>query len=79
MPVELINMMTTAGKFNSDKDAENFGKLFDKLIIPKLTLYHESKPRGYGKLAGMEIIRKLKLIAGTEKIQEKIRAIILSS
>ncbi len=74
--IELINMMTAAGKFNSDKDAENFGKLFDKLIIPKLTLYHESKPRGYGKLAGMEIIRKLKLIAGTEKIQEKIRAII---
>ena len=74
--IELINMMTTAGKFNSDKDAENFGRLFDKLIIPKLTLYHESKPRGYGKLAGLEITRKLKLIAGTEKIQEKIRAII---
>lgn len=74
--IELINMMTANGKFNSDKDAENFGRLFDKLIIPKLTLYHESKPRGYGKLAGMEIIRKLKLIAGTEKIQEKIRAII---
>ena len=74
--IELINMMTTAGKFNSDRDAENFGRLFDKLIIPKLTLYHESKPRGYGKLAGMEVIRKLKLIAGTEKIQEKIRTII---
>ena len=74
--IELINMLTTNGKFACDRDAENFGRLFEKMILPKLKLYHKSKPRGYGKLAGMEIIRKLKLITGTEKIQEKIRTII---
>lgn len=74
--IELINMLTTNGKFACDRDAENFSRLFEKLILPKFTLYQGSRPLGYGKLAGMEIIRKLKLITGTEKIQEKIRTII---
>ena len=71
--IELINMFTIAGRFEREKDKDNFVKLFAKTIFEKFRLYHESRPRGYGKLAGMEIIKKLKLIEGTDQCQEMVR------
>ena len=71
--IELINMFTVAGRFEREKDKDNFVKLFAKTIFEKFHLYHESRPRGYGKLVGMEIIKKLKLIEGTDQCQEMVR------
>lgn len=74
--VELIYMFTTNGRFERKKDLENFGRLFERDILTKLKLYYESHPHGYGSHAGMEIIRKLNQVEGTEKEKEKIRKII---
>jgi len=73
---DLINMMTTNGVFERQKDKENFEKLFKNTAFEKFRLYNNSRPRGYGKLAGMEIIKKLKLIEGTEKIQEMVQGVL---
>ena len=74
--IDLINMMTTDGKFEREKDKENFEKIFKKTVFEKFRLYHNSRPRGYGKLAGMEIIKKLKLVEGTERFQEMIQEVM---
>lgn len=74
--IDLINMFTTDGSFEREKDRENFSKLFEKYLLERFRLYHESRPRGYGRLAGMEIIKRLKMVKGAEDCQEKIRGII---
>ena len=74
--IELINMMTTGGKFEREKDKENFEKLFRKNVFEKFRLYNNSRPRGYGKLAGMEIIKKLMLIEGTEQCRHMVQAVL---
>ena len=74
--IELINMMTTGGKFEREKDKENFEKLFRKTVFEKFRLYNNSRPRGYGKLAGMEIIKKLMLIEGTEQCRHMVQAVL---
>ena len=74
--IDLINMFTEGGRFERDKDRENFSRMFEKYLIEKFRMYHESRPRGYGRLAGMEIIKRLKLVEGTEECQEMIRGIL---
>lgn len=74
--IDLINMFTMDGSFEREKDRENFTKLFEKYLLERFRLYHESRPRGYGRLAGMEIIKRLKMVKGTEEWQEMIRGII---
>lgn len=74
--VELLNMFSRDGRFVSDRDEDNFGKLFEKLVLPKLKLYHESNPRGYGRLAGMQVIRRLQWVEGTEWQQGQVREVI---
>ena len=74
--IDLINMFTTDGCFEREKDRENFSKLFEKDLLERFRLYHESRPRGYGRLAGMEIIKRLKMVEGAEECQEKIREIM---
>ena len=70
---ELLNLFTADGRFISDHDERNFDVLFDKEVLRKLKLYYESNPRGYGKLAGMKIIERLRWIEGTERQVEKVR------
>ena len=74
--IDLINMFTKDGAFEREKDRENFKRLFEKYLLEKFRLYHESRPRGYGRLAGMEMIKKLRLIEGTEECQDMIRGIL---
>jgi hypothetical protein len=74
--IELINMFSTDGRFERERDKENFEKLFGKTVLAKMKLYHESRPRGYGRLAGMEVIKRLKWIEGTEREQDMVRKII---
>jgi hypothetical protein len=74
--IELMNMFCTDGRFEREKDRENFKKLFEKEVITKLKLYHESRPRGYGRLAGMEIIKRLKWVEDTGAEQDRVRQII---
>lgn len=74
--IELINMFSSNGRFERLRDKENFSKLFDKNVLSKLKLYHRSRPLGYGKLAGMEIIKRLALIEGSEEEKDKVRVVI---
>lgn len=74
--IELINMFSTNGRFERDKDRENFGKLFEKDILEKLKLYHTSRPLGFGKLAGMEINKRLERVEGLESCREAVMKII---
>ena len=74
--IELMNMFTVNGRFERSKDRENFEKLFEKNVLTKLKLYHRSRPGGYGRLAGMKIIRRLKWIEETEKLQEAVRRVL---
>lgn len=74
--IELINMFSSNGKFEREKDRENFGKLFERDVLEKLKLYHMSRPRGYGKLAGMEINKRLERVKGLEGFQEAVMKII---
>ena len=73
---ELLNLFTADGRFISDHDERNFDVLFDKEVLRKLKLYYESNPRGYGKLAGMKIIERLRWIEGTERQVEKVRGVV---
>ena len=73
---ELLNLFTSDGRFISEHDERNFGILFEKEVLKKLKLYHESNPRGYGKLAGMKIIERLGWIEGTERQVEKVREVV---
>ena len=73
---ELLNLFTADGRFISDHDERNFDVLFDKEVLRKLKLYYESNPRGYGKLAGMKIIERLKWIEGTERQVEMVRGVV---
>ncbi len=74
--VELLNMFSRDGRFFSERDEANFACLFEKLVLPKLKLYHESNPRGYGKLAGMQIIKRLRWIQGTEWQVEQVKEVV---
>ena len=74
--IELINMFSTNGEFERKKDQANFRRMFEKYLLEKFRLYHESRLREYGRLAGMEIIKRLELVDGTEECQEKIREIL---
>ena len=74
---ELLNLFTENGRFISEHDQENFAILFDKTVMKKLKLFYESNPRGYGKLAGMKMIRRLEWIAGTDWQVEEIRELIM--
>lgn len=58
------------------KDKENFEKLFRKTVFEKFRLYNNSRPRGYGKLAGMEIIKRLMLVEGIEQCRHMVRAVL---
>ena len=73
--LELIHLFTEDGCFISDHDEEVFYTLFDG-ILKKLKLYYDSNPRGYGKLAGMGIIRALEQYEGTEMAAAKVREMI---
>ena len=73
---ELLNLFTADGRFISDHDQRNFDVLFDKEVLRKLKLYYESNPRGYGKLAGMKIIERLRWIEGTEWQVEMVRGVV---
>ena len=73
---ELLNLFTSDGRFISEHDERNFGILFEKEVLKKLKLYHESNPRGYGKLAGMKIIERLGWIEGTERQAELVREVV---
>lgn len=73
---ELLNLFASDGRFISEHDERNFGILFEKEVLKKLKLYHESNPRGYGKLAGMKIIERLGWIEGTERQVEKVREVV---
>ena len=43
---KLLNLFSSDGKFISDHDKKNFGILFEKTVLKKLKLYHESNPQG---------------------------------
>ena len=73
--LELLRLFTENGEFISDHDADNFSHLF-KNVLKKLKLYNDSNPRGFGKLAGMGIIKALGWYEGTEWHQEQVREII---
>lgn len=73
--VDLINMFTTNGKFEREKDRENFRRLFTG-VLQKLKIYHDSYGYGYGKLAGMAMVKQLEWIDGTETEVERVREII---
>lgn len=73
--VDLINMFTVNGKFEREKDRENFRRLFTG-VLQKLKIYHDSYGYGYGKLAGMAIVKQLEWIEGTETEIERVREII---
>lgn len=73
--LELLRLFTADGKFISEHDEENFNYLFGD-VLKKLKLYTDSKPHGFGKLAGMAIIKALEWYEGTEWGQERVREII---
>lgn len=73
---QLLNLFTSDGRFISEHDQENFGILFDRTFLKKLKLYHKSNPRGYGKLAGMQITKRLKWIKNTERYIEQVQDIV---
>ena len=73
---ELLNLFTSDGKFISDHDKRNFGILFEKTVLKKLRLYHESNPKGYGRLAAMHLIKRLKWVEDTDVQEEQIRQIV---
>lgn len=73
--IELLNMFSENGEFIGDHDRENFEKLFER-VLEKLKLYYESNPRGYGRLAGIEVIRRLAWVEDTESEVDKVREII---
>ncbi len=73
--VDLINMFTANGKFEREKDRENFRRLFTG-VLQKLKLYHDSYGYGYGKLAGMAIVKQLEWVEGTEMEVERVREMI---
>ena len=73
---QLLNLFTADGRFLSVHDRENFGILFEKTVLPKLKLYHESNPRGYGRLAAMHLIQRLQWIEATSRQEEQIREIV---
>ena len=73
--VELFNMFTADGKFISDHDRANFSILFARLL-ERLKLYNDSNPRGYGKLAGIKMVRILGTVEGTEAFVEMVQHVI---
>ena len=73
--LELLRLFTKDGEFISDHDQENFSYLFE-WVAKKLKLYHESNPRGYGKLAGMGMIKVLEMYEGTDWEVQLVREII---
>lgn len=73
--LELLRLFTENGEFISDHDQENFSHLFEE-VLKKLKLYHESNPRGYGKLAGMGMIKALEMYEGTEWEVQRVQEII---
>ncbi len=73
---ELLNLFSSDGKFISDHDKKNFGILFEKTVLKKLKLYHESNPRGYGRLAAMHLIQRLRWGEDTGLQEELIRQIV---
>jgi hypothetical protein len=73
---ELLNLFSSGGKFISDHDKKNFGILFEKTVLKKLKLYHESNPRGYGRLAAMHLIQRLRWVEDTGLQEELIRQIV---
>jgi hypothetical protein len=73
---ELLNLFASDGKFISNHDKKNFGILFEKTVLKKLKLYHESNPRGYGRLAAMHLIGRLRWVEDTVLQEEQIRKIV---
>ena len=73
--IDLINMFAVDGRFEREKDRQNFRRLFTELL-EKLKLYYESNGRGYGKLAGMGIIKQLEFVEGCEMEIDRVREII---
>lgn len=73
--IELINMFTADGRFISEHDRKNFGKVFER-VLEKLKIYHKNSSRGYGRLAGMGVIRKLRWVDGMEPYIEKVKEVI---
>jgi len=73
--LELLRLFTRDAEFISDHDEDNFTYLFEG-VLKKLKLYNDSNPRGFGKLAGMEIIRVLEWYEGTEWSRDRVREII---
>lgn len=73
---ELLNMFTSNGQFISEHDEDNFEILFEKNVLKKLEFYHNNNPRGYGKLAGMKIVKRLQWIEGTEWQVEQVKNVI---
>ena len=70
---ELLNLFTADGRFISEHDRENFGILFERDVLKKIRLYYESNPLGYGKLAAMQVVRRLQWVEGTERQMELVR------
>ena len=73
---ELLNLFAADGRFISEHDRESFGILFEKMVLEKLKFYYRSRPAGYGKLAGMQVIKRLMWVEGTEKQAEQVRRVI---
>ena len=73
---ELLNLFAADGRFISEHDRESFGILFEKMVLEKLKFYYRSHPAGYGKLAGMQVIKRLMWVEGTEKQAEQVRRVI---
>jgi hypothetical protein len=70
---ELMNLFASDGRFISDHDKKNFGILFEKTVLKKLKLYNESNPRGYGRLAAMHLMQRLRWVEDTALQEEQIR------
>ena len=73
--LELLRLFAEDEKFISDHDKDNFIHLFES-VLKKLKLYYDSNQRGFGKLAGMGIVKVLGWLEGTEWCQEQVRKII---
>jgi hypothetical protein len=73
--VKLYNMFCRDDAFISEHDQRNFELLFDG-VLEKLKFYYENNPRGYGKLAGMEIVKVLEWVQGTEGLVEKVKRVM---
>ncbi len=70
---ELLACFSTDGGFERERDREGFTRMFETYVLPKLRLYHRSRPGGYGRLAGAEILRRLERVRGTEAAREAVR------